>query len=117
MATDLIGNVVSRLLQIPARLEVVVTAYLLALMLDGPKKTLSRAAAVSGLHKAQFSRLLSNHAGLAIASLQALAVEAARRAEGYLAGGATPSLRRRVEEVLRDVKMVLRIEEIWLPRA
>jgi tetratricopeptide (TPR) repeat protein len=45
------------------------------------------------------------------------ALEAAKRAEGFLAGGANESLRQRVREVLNDLKMVLRLEEIWLPRA
>ncbi len=80
MATSLIASLVSRLLQIPERLQATVTAYLLALMLDGPKKTLSHAAMISGLHKSQFSRLLSNHADLASISLKALAVEAGRMA-------------------------------------
>ena len=80
MATTLIASIVSRLLNIPDRLQQVVTAYLLTLMLDGPKKTLSRAAAVSGLHKSQFSRLLTDHVDLAFASLQLLAAEAARLA-------------------------------------
>ena len=80
MATNLIASIVSRLLNIPERLQNVVTAYLLALMLDGPKKTLSHMAMVNGLHKSQFSRLLSDHSDLAFASLQMLAREAAKRA-------------------------------------
>ena len=80
MATTIIASLVSRLLQIPERLHVTVTAYLLALMLDGPKKTLSHAAQVSGIHKSQFSRLLSDHFDLALASLELLAAEAGRRA-------------------------------------
>jgi len=80
MATSLIASLVARLLKIPVRLEATVTAYLLALMLDGPKKTLSHAAMISGRHKSQFSRLLSDHADLAFVSLKALAVEAGRMA-------------------------------------
>ena len=80
MANSLIAIIVSRLLNIPDRLQKVVTAYLLALMLDGPKKNLSNAAVVSGVNKSQFSRLLTNHVDLAIASLQQLAIEAAKRA-------------------------------------
>jgi tetratricopeptide (TPR) repeat protein len=45
------------------------------------------------------------------------ALEAAKRAEGFLAGGASESLRRCVAELRNDVAMVLRLEEIWLPRA
>ncbi len=80
MATTLIASIVSRLLNIPERLQEVVVAYLLALMLDSPKKTLSHASMVSKLHKSQFSRLLSEHVDLAITSLQLLAAETARQA-------------------------------------
>jgi serine/threonine-protein kinase len=45
------------------------------------------------------------------------ALEAAKRAEGFLAGGASESLRRLVLERRKDLEMVLRLEEIWLPRA
>jgi tetratricopeptide (TPR) repeat protein len=45
------------------------------------------------------------------------ALEAAKRAEGFLAGGASESLRQRVRELRKDLEMVLRLEEIWLPRA
>lgn len=80
MASKLITTIVSRLLNIPDRLQKVVTAYLLALMLDGPKKTLTNAAVVSGVNKSQFSRLLTNHIDLAVSSLQQLAAESARLA-------------------------------------
>lgn len=81
MARNLIASIVCRLLNIPDRLQEVVVAYLLALMLDSPKKTLSHAARVSGLHKSQFSRLLSEHGNLACVSLQQLAAESARSAK------------------------------------
>src|SRR5262249_37863038 len=45
------------------------------------------------------------------------ALEAARRADGFLAGGAGESLRGRVREMVKDLEMVLRLEEIWLLRA
>jgi len=44
------------------------------------------------------------------------ALEAAKRADGFLAVGASESLRRRVRELRKDLEMVLRLEEIWLPR-
>ena len=50
-------------------------------MLDGAKKTLSHAAASARVHKSQFSRLLTNHGDLALASLNLLAAEAAKLAE------------------------------------
>jgi tetratricopeptide (TPR) repeat protein len=45
------------------------------------------------------------------------ALEAAKRAEGFLAVGAGDALRRRVRELRKDLEMVLRLEEIWLPHA
>lgn len=80
MNIDIIETLALRLLKIPQRLERVVTAYLLTLMLAGPKKTLSYAAGVSGLHKSQFSRLLSEHSDLAVSSLKLLAIDAAKEA-------------------------------------
>jgi tetratricopeptide (TPR) repeat protein len=44
------------------------------------------------------------------------ALEAAKRAEGILAAGASAEMRRRVGELRKDVEMVLRLEEIWTPR-
>jgi serine/threonine protein kinase/Tfp pilus assembly protein PilF len=45
------------------------------------------------------------------------ALEAAKRAQGFLAVGASEGLRQRVSELRNDLEMVLRLEEIWLPRA
>lgn len=80
MANTLIASLVSRLLNIPERLQKTVAAYLLALVLDGAKKTLSQAAMTTGVHKSQLSRLLTNHGDLALASLKLLAAEAAKLA-------------------------------------
>jgi serine/threonine protein kinase/Flp pilus assembly protein TadD len=44
------------------------------------------------------------------------ALEAAKRAEGIVAAGASAELRSRVQELRTDVEMVLRLEEIWMPR-
>jgi serine/threonine protein kinase/Flp pilus assembly protein TadD len=44
-------------------------------------------------------------------------LEALKRAEGFLAGGASQELRERVRELRKDVEMVLRLEDIRLPRA
>jgi serine/threonine protein kinase/tetratricopeptide (TPR) repeat protein len=44
------------------------------------------------------------------------ALEATKRAEGFLAVGGSESLHRRVRERQRDLKMVLRLDEIRLPR-
>jgi hypothetical protein len=78
MAKNIILSLVCRLLNIPERLKDVVASYLLVLMLDGPKRTLSLAASVSGSHKSQFSRLLSEHLDLAVLSLKLLAKDAAK---------------------------------------
>lgn len=80
MAKNIILSLVCRLLNIPERLKDVVASYLVALMLDGPKRTLSFAASVSASHKSQFSRLLSEHFDLAVISLKLLAKDAARSA-------------------------------------
>lgn len=77
---DNITSQVLSLLDIPFRLQNVVAAYVIALMVEAPKRTLTFAAAVSGLHKSQFSRLLSDHAALALASLKLLGIQAARQA-------------------------------------
>jgi tetratricopeptide (TPR) repeat protein len=44
------------------------------------------------------------------------ALEAAKRAEGFLAGGCRESLRTHVHELRRDLEMVVRLEEIRLPQ-
>jgi serine/threonine protein kinase/Flp pilus assembly protein TadD len=45
------------------------------------------------------------------------ALEAAKRAEGFLAGGSSQELEQRVREARKDLEMVLRLEEIRLPHA
>jgi tetratricopeptide (TPR) repeat protein len=44
------------------------------------------------------------------------ALEAAKRADGILAAGGSEELGRRVRELREDVEMVLRLEELWMPR-
>lgn len=73
MAQMLIRSLVARLLDIPSRLQEVVAAYLLMLMLEGAKHTQTFAEAITNLDQSAFSRLLSGHQNLAIKSLQALA--------------------------------------------
>jgi hypothetical protein len=80
MCNNPIESLVVSLLKIPNRLQSLITAYLLALMLDAPKRTLSHAAGLVGKHKSQFSRLLSEHGELALASLTMLALDAAKLA-------------------------------------
>lgn len=64
-------------LKVATRLQSVVSWYLFSLMTESPKHTLSFAAAMSGLHRAQFSRLLSEHLDLAKASLLLLSQQIA----------------------------------------
>jgi serine/threonine protein kinase/Flp pilus assembly protein TadD len=45
------------------------------------------------------------------------ALEAVKRAEGFLAGGGNPDLAERVQEQRKDLEMILRLEQIRLPRA
>jgi serine/threonine protein kinase len=45
------------------------------------------------------------------------ALEATKRAEVSLAGGGSPELRKRVAELQKDLRMVMRLERIRLPRA
>ena len=63
---------------IDSRLKSVVGWYLTSLMCEAAKHTLERASRVSGLHKAQFSRLLSRHIDLARQSLTGLSQKIAR---------------------------------------
>lgn len=62
-----------RLLNIPVRLQAVVSWYLLSLCVDGPKRTQSFAAELSKKNKSQFSRLLKEHQRLATDNLVELA--------------------------------------------
>jgi hypothetical protein len=89
MAQD-IATLIGRLLKIPARLEAVVRAYLLALMVDADKHSLRLAGQLSGLDRSQFSRLLARHVGLAVDSLiaasQGFATTAAKSRKPLVAG-------------------------------
>lgn len=78
MAQTLITTLVLRLLKIPHRLQNVVPAYLLMLMLEVAKHSQTCAESISGLDQSQFSRFLQGHQGLAIDSLQSLAKTAAK---------------------------------------
>lgn len=86
MAQTLIKTLVLRLLNIPDRLQDVVAAYLLMLMLEAAKHSQTFAEAVSGLDQSQFSRLLSGHLDVAVQSLQTLA----KAAGNSLAKGRKP---------------------------
>lgn len=78
MTSDYIQIFMLSLLKIPERLQNVAVNYLMMLMLDLPRHSMTEAAEISGLSVAQFSRLLSRHPELAKASLEELSTIAAR---------------------------------------
>ena len=78
MTSEYIQVFVLSLLKIPNRLQKVAVNYLMMLMLDSARHSMSNAAELSGLSVSQFSRFLSNHRDLAISSLQDLAITAAK---------------------------------------
>jgi len=73
MAQNPIKSLARCLLKLPYRLEKVASGYLLSLTLPAPKHTQTFASEVTGLHQAQFSRLLIEHEDLARDNLLLLA--------------------------------------------
>lgn len=59
------------------RYQKVVSTYLMSLMISAPKHTLTNASLIGGLHKSQYSRLLSGHPELAKESLKELSQKVA----------------------------------------
>ena len=82
VAQNIIRALVGRLLQIPTRLQDVVAAYLLMLMLESAKHSQTFAQSVTGKHQTRFSALLASHLDLAVSSLCTLAKSSARQAAG-----------------------------------
>lgn len=80
MTPDDIRSFILCLVEIPDRLRQVVLGYLMMLMVEAPRHSMSLAAELSGLDVAQFSRLLSGHGDLAKATLQGVAAHAGKRA-------------------------------------
>ena len=72
-----ISSLVNRLVKTPNRLRNVVSWYLTSLVIDAQKHTQSSAAELSGKHRSQFSRLLSEHQSLAIDSLKKMGIRVA----------------------------------------
>jgi hypothetical protein len=60
------------------RIQNVCLCYLLCLMIETRKHSLKFATVLSGLNKSQFSRLLSNHADVAVHTLEALSKKQAK---------------------------------------
>lgn len=67
-----IATEIRRLLKIPTRLQNVVPAYLISLMKDVGRRSITHASQCSGLAISQFSRLLSGHKELALENLNRL---------------------------------------------
>lgn len=80
MTSEYIQVFILSLVKIPDRLQKVAVNYLMMLMLDTARHSMSQAAELSDLSVSQFSRFLANHKDLAISSLQDLAITAARSA-------------------------------------
>lgn len=80
MTSDYIRVFILSLLKIPDRLQNVAVSYLMMLMLDSSRHSMTSASELSGLSESQFSRLLSKHRELAMSSLQELCVAAGRSA-------------------------------------
>lgn len=68
-------SIVERLQNIPSRLQNVIRWYLLTIMIETQKTSLTQAQEISGLHRSQFSRLLSDNRKIAENALLALASE------------------------------------------
>lgn len=81
MTSDYIQVFILSLLKIPRRLQNVAASYLMMLMLDVDRHSMTAASDFSGLSVSQFSRFLSEHRELAISSTERLS-EAASRALG-----------------------------------
>jgi hypothetical protein len=69
---NIIASQLSRHVEISNRLRDVVLWYLISLMVKAPKHSLSFASQLSGLHKSQFSRLLSKSREIALSNLDKL---------------------------------------------
>lgn len=70
---------IARRIAVRNRLEQVCVSYLLFLMIVTQKHSLEEAARFSGLHKAQFSRLLQTHTNVAVYTLQTLSKKQAKQ--------------------------------------
>jgi len=70
---------IARRIAIRQRLERVCTSYLLFLMVVTQKHSLEEAARFSGLHKAQFCKMLQSHAKVAISTLECLSKKQAKQ--------------------------------------
>lgn len=78
MTSNYIQVFILSLVKIPKRLQNVAVNYLMMLMLDTARHSMSQAKELSNLSVSQFSRFLANHKDLAISSLQELAVTVAQ---------------------------------------
>lgn len=84
MTSDYIQVFILSLLKIPKRLQNVAVNYLMMLMLDIDRHSMTAASDLSGLSVSQFSRFLGEHRDLAISSLEKLSASAGRAASRNL---------------------------------
>lgn len=84
MTPDYIQVFILSLLKIPKRLQNVAVSYLMMLMLDTDRHSMTVASELSGLSVSQYSRFLGEHKTLAISSLESLSIFAARKASKNL---------------------------------
>jgi len=84
MTSDYIQVFILSLLKIPKRLQNVTVNYLMMLMLDIDRHSMTAASDLSGLSVSQFSRFLDYHRDLAISSLDKLSASAGRAASRNL---------------------------------
>lgn len=79
MAKDDILAFILCLVEIPERLRQAVASYVMMLMMETPRHSMSLAAEISGLDPAQFSRLLASHGDFAQTALTGVAAHVGRR--------------------------------------
>jgi tetratricopeptide (TPR) repeat protein len=87
-----------------------------AILAGGAGWILRDRAARQAMTEREVSRALDEAATFQAQAKWPEALEAAKRAQGFLAVGGSDSMRQRVVERRKDLEMVLRLEEIWLPR-
>jgi Transposase DDE domain len=79
MRAQTVQTWIARHILVRRRLENVCTSYLLFLMVVTTKHSLEEAARFSGLHKAQFSKMLKAHSNVAVYTLESLSKKQAQQ--------------------------------------
>ena len=79
MQTHTLQTWIAHRISVRQRLERVCTSYLLFLMVATTKHSCEEAAHFSGLHKAQFCKMLKSHSNVAISTLERLSKQQAKQ--------------------------------------